>query len=351
MRATPDPPERGDGRVFSAAWPPANERTFLKVRSMVGTPFPSGNPAADRRAQYADTLAYLGDLDAALEVLQGALELVPGWAAGWFRLGEYFERAGQTDAAAQAWDRAVQADPADPLGAGVKRDLMRARPVAETLPPAFVELLFDQYAPRFERSLRGALDYRGPEAIMEALDATGFRHAALALDLGCGTGLMADVLRHRCDWLGGVDISAGMLAEAQARGQYDWLDKCDIGAMAVGEARYDLIIAADVFVYVGALERIVAWCAGSLQPGGRLAFTVEEGDAPYMLRESRRFAHSEPYLRGLLAEAGFASCDVTPCVLRKDRGAPIRSLVVVASRAPADGRLSREGDSDREVSA
>lgn len=130
-----------------------------------------------------------------------------------------------------------------------------------------------------------------------------------------------------------------------------WLDKCDIGAMAVGEARYDLIIAADVFVYVGALERIVAWCAASLQPGGRLAFTVEEGDAPYILRDSRRFAHSEPDLRGLLAEAGFDSCEVTPCVLRKDRDVPIRSLVVVASRAPADRRLSRDGDGDREVSA
>lgn len=318
---------------------------------MVGTPFPSGDPAADRRAQYADTLAYLGDLAAAVEVLQGALDLAPGWAAGWFRLGEYFERAGQMDEAAQAWDRAVLADPADPLGAGVKRDLMRNKPVAETLPPAFVELLFDQYAPRFETSLRDKLDYRGPEAIMDGLDAAGFRHAALALDLGCGTGLMAEVLRHRCDWLGGVDISAGMLAEAQARGQYDWLDKCDIGTMELGPDRYDLIIAADVFVYVGALERIVAWCAGSLQPGGRLAFTVEEGeDAPCILRESRRFAHSESYLRSLLSDAGFESCAVTRCVLRKDRGVPIRSMVVVASRATVDAGLTREGDGEREVS-
>ena len=33
----------------------------------------------------------------------GALELAPGWAMGWFRLGEFHEAAGDMDAAAEAW--------------------------------------------------------------------------------------------------------------------------------------------------------------------------------------------------------------------------------------------------------
>ncbi|WP_353474455.1 methyltransferase domain-containing protein [Salipiger sp. H15] len=294
-------------------------------------------------------MAHLGDYAGAIEALRGAMELVPGWAAGWFRLGEYYETAGETEAAAEAWDRAVAADPRDPLGAGLRRDLLRGVPVAESMPPAFVELLFDQYAPRFERSLVGKLGYRGPALLLEALRGQGFERAANALDLGCGTGLMGEVLRPFCDRLEGYDISAGMLGEAAAKGVYDALEKRDIGVMAPILPRYDLIVAADVFIYLGALERVIGWCAGALAPGGRLAFTLELGEAPVQLRESRRFAHSRDYVQGLLDEAGFGSSQLTECVLRQDRGEDVAALLVTAQ---AQVRvLDREGDGETEVLA
>ena len=316
---------------------------------MVGRPFPSGDPAADRRAGYAETLAHIGDLAAAVEVMQGALELVPGWAAGWFRLGEWLEAAGSVEEAAEAFGRAVAADPADPLGAGIRRDLLRPVPVLETMPPAFVEMLFDQYAPRFERSLVEKLGYRGPELLMQALAGAGGAPAGRVLDLGCGTGLMGEALRPHCHWLEGIDISAGMLAEAEAKGLYDKLEKADIAGLDLSGEPYDLIVAADVFIYLGALERIVGWCAGMLAPGGRLAFTVETGTAPLELRPTRRFAHSPDYVAGLLAEAGFAPVTLSPAVLRQDRGDPVEGLVVVAS-APGRG-LRSEGTGEEEALA
>ncbi|WP_260348781.1 class I SAM-dependent DNA methyltransferase [Alloyangia mangrovi] len=275
------------------------------------------------------------------------MDLVPGWAAGWFRLGEYYEVVGEVDAAAEAWDKAVVADPRDPLGAGLRRDLLRGVPVAESMPPAFVELLFDQYAPRFERSLVGKLNYRGPELLLSALKAQDFTRARHALDLGCGTGLMGELLRPHCDRLDGYDISSGMLAEAEAKGVYDGLEKRDIGEMAAILPRYDLILAADVFIYLGALERVIGWCAGALAPGGYLAFTIELGEAPVHLRESRRFAHSQSYVTGLLAEAGFAGVALTACVLRQDRGQDVAALLVTA-RATARV-LDREGDGETEA--
>ncbi|QDL91693.1 methyltransferase domain-containing protein [Paroceanicella profunda] len=316
---------------------------------MAGTAFPSGDPHADRRASYAEGLADAGDIPAAIEVLCGALELAPGWAAGWFRLGELHETAGDTDAAARAWDRAVAADPADVLGAGLKRDLARKVPVAEAMPPAFVELLFDQYAAGFERALVGKLGYRGPQILTADLDRAGLHRAARALDLGCGTGLMGQALRPRCDWLGGYDISDRMLAEARRKGVYDLLEKRDISGLALSPARYDLIVAADVFIYLGALERIIAWCAGSLEPSGALAFTLELGSQPVELRESRRFAHSRDYVSGLLADAGFTALSLTECVLRADRGAEVAGLSVVAG-APGT-RRDRQGDGAAEVCA
>ncbi|MEC7762820.1 MAG: methyltransferase [Pseudomonadota bacterium] len=297
---------------------------------MAGLAFPSGDPSADRRASYAESMAYLGDMDAAIEVLRGALDLMPGWAAGWFRLGEYYEKVGETDAAVEAWGHAVREDPSDPFGAGLKRDLMRRVSVAETMPVAFVELLFDQYAPRFETSLVEKLDYRGPDEIMAALAASGFERAERVLDLGCGTGLMGERLRGVSGWLEGCDISSGMLAEAGLKGIYDRLDKRDIAALEVAGEAYDLIVAADVFAYLGALERIVGWCAGMLTAGGRLAFTVERGEAGVVLRESRRFAHAPGYVEALLRDAGFTAIRIEDCVVRMDRGAPIASLCVVA---------------------
>ncbi|PTQ74382.1 class I SAM-dependent DNA methyltransferase [Celeribacter persicus] len=311
---------------------------------MAGSLFPSGDLTADRRASFAETLAHLGDLAGAIETLSGALELAPVWAAGWFRLGEFLELAGEIEAACQAWDKAVLADPRDPLGAGLKRDLARRVPVAEAMPPAFVELLFDQYAPRFERSLVDKLAYRGPEILMESLRLAGRTQFGSALDLGCGTGLMGAVLRPVCTHLVGYDISDGMLVEADRKGIYDVLEKRDIARLDVTERRYDLIVAADVFIYLGALERVIGWCAGSLAVGGVLAFTVELGVAPVQLRESCRFAHSQAYVEALLREAGFGSIRMTPCVIREDRGVQVNGLAVVASGLTL--RHDREGDGD-----
>ncbi|MAC82074.1 MAG: methyltransferase type 12 [Rhodobacteraceae bacterium] len=311
---------------------------------MVGKPFPSGNPQADRRAGYAETMAYLGDLSVAIEVLAGALDLAPDWAAGWFRLGEYHESANAMEEATQAWRRVLELDPEDPFGAGLKLDLQRDVPVAEMMPAAYVEMLFDQYAPRFETSLVQRLEYRGPELMMQALREAGFSGARRALDLGCGTGLMGVALRGVCDWLGGYDISAGMLEEAEAKGIYDLLEKQDLGQMAPGAPVHDLIVAADVFIYMGALEQIVGWCAGALSPQGRFAFTVECGARAVELRETRRFAHSQDYVREVLRQAGFRDVRLRACVLRQDRGQDIHGVCVVASRQGATTARDRDGE-------
>ncbi len=294
----------------------------------------SGDLIVDRRFAFAEGLAAAGDLAAAIELLAEALTITPGWAAGWFRLGEWHREAGDRDAACEAWERALVLDPADTLGAGLKRDLARRVPVAEAMPAAFVEALFDQYAANFDTALVDKLEYRAPELLRAAL---GGRRFARAMDLGCGTGLAGEAFRAQVGWLAGCDLSAAMLAQAQAKAVYDRLDKQDLATLEIGES-YDLILAADVFVYLGALERIVAWCAGSLAPGGVLAFTVERGEAPLVLRESRRFAHSRDYLQGVLAAAGFTQVELAEAALRKDRGVDIQGFVVVA------GGLVRQSD-------
>lgn len=302
--------------------------------------FSSGDLIADRRADYAEGLLAAGEAEAAADLYVQALQLVPGWAAGWFRLGEIRADHGLAGAAA-ALAKALRLEPADRFGAALRLDLLRAHPVTEAMPAAFVEALFDQYAGQFDHALVETLDYRGPQLMVAGLTGRFGR----ALDLGCGTGLMGAALRRRVDWLEGVDISAQMLHEARAKGIYDRLEKADLAALAAQGAQWDLITAADVFIYLGALERIVGWVAQALHPGGQFAFTVElhEGPEPMALRESRRYAHRQDYVMALLAEAGFAA---TPAraVLRRDRGAEVPGLVVQARRPPAPLRRQQDGE-------
>ena len=77
----------------------------------------SGDLTADRRADYARMLGEGGDPGAAAELMEQALDLVPGWAAGWFRLGEYRQKAGLAGAA-DAYRRALECDAQDIFGAG-----------------------------------------------------------------------------------------------------------------------------------------------------------------------------------------------------------------------------------------
>lgn len=302
--------------------------------------FSSGDLIADRRADYAEGLFAAGEAEAAADLYAQALAIAPAWVAGWYRLGEIYAAQG-LPGAAEAFAEALRLDPADPMGAALRLDLLRARPMADAMPAAFVEALFDQYARHFDQSLVDKLDYRAPQFLRAALSGPYAR----ALDLGCGTGLMGAELRALCGHLEGWDISAEMLREAEAKGVYDSLQKHDLATLPAPARHWDLITAADVFAYIGALEQIVSWVALALAPGGTFAFSteVQDGPAPLVLRESRRYAHSEPYLRGLLAQAGLVA-QITRAPLRMDRGTMIEGFMVLARRGTEPLRRQSDGE-------
>jgi len=297
-------------------------------------PRSSGDLIADRRADYAEMLFGSGDHAAAAELMLGALELSPTWTLGWFRLGEMHEADGALDAAAEAWRTALKLDADDQAGATLKLELIGRAPASAKPPPAFVEALFDQYAGGFDKSLVEKLGYRVPELLADAIARTGvprFRHA---VDLGCGTGLMGERLRSICDRLEGYDISGEMLRKAEARGIYDRLTKADLHELSLPADGADLVTAADVFMYLGALDGIVARVAASLVPDGVFAFSVEkhDGPEPFVLRETRRYAHSRGYVEDVLTGAGLSLVSLDEAVIRQDRSAPVVGFIVVARR-------------------
>lgn len=296
--------------------------------------YSSGDVAADRRADYAEMLFASGDPAAASQLLADTMALAPGWATGWFRLGEMREAAGEIAGATDAWREALRLDPTDRLGAALKLELVGAIENAGGISSAFAETLFDQYAGKFDAELVQKLGYRVPELIADALSATGRTRFAHALDLGCGTGLMGERLRAMTSFLEGGDLSENMLKKARAKGVYDRLARQDLLTFEPERNSADLVTAADVFLYVGRLERIFAQVAAALVPGGLFAFSVErhDGAGDLQIGESRRYAHAPDYLRRLLSEHGFDLVAMNDAIIRRDRGADVAGLIVVAER-------------------
>ncbi len=301
---------------------------------MTSLPRASGDLLADRRADYAEMLFASGDHAAAAEIMLGALELAPGWVLGWFRLGEMHEAAGALPAAAEAWRMALKLDPEDRTGAALKLELAGEAPVSAVPPSAFVEELFDQYAGNFDASLVGKLAYRVPELLAGAIARHGHGRFERAIDIGCGTGLMGERLRPLAGMLEGHDISTAMLKKAAARGCYDRLVKSDLQELDLEPASAHLVTAADVFMYLGSLDGIVARVAKWLKPAGLFAFSVERHHGPedVVLRASRRYAHSDAYVLRLLDAAGLAVASFEAAKIRMDRGEPVEGLIVVAEK-------------------
>lgn len=305
----------------------------------------SGDLIVDRRVNYAEMCAAAGDFAAAADLMRDTLTLAPGWAAGWFRLGELRELAGDVEAAVEAWREALRFDAADRFGASLKLALHGAALAIEAPPSAFVETLFDQYADDFDSALVERLGYRAPELIVEALARAGATAFAHVVDLGCGTGLVGERLRASASFIEGIDLSTGMLRRARAKSVYDRLVRQDLQTWRPDAAEADLVVAADVFNYVGALDRLVVSAFDALAPGGRFVFTVEllrEG-GDLAIRPSRRYAHARDYVLRVLAAAGFVDASLDEAELRHDRGEPVEGLVVLATKPHRPGN-AQTGD-------
>jgi len=302
----------------------------------------SGDLIADRRLEIARAYREGGDMISALDLLEQTVERAPTFAAAWFELGELREMDGDREGAVSAFEAALAADPADRHGAGLRLRLLNIG--GHAMSADYVRSVFDQYASRFDDAL-AALAYNAPQALAQAVaDVCRMRNRACRfatmLDLGCGTGLSAAAFRPVCDWIDGVDLSPGMVAQARRKNLYDKLDTADLSESLDrhirADARFNLVVAADVFVYCADLTLIAALVHDVLADGGLFAFTVETHDGGgVVLGRKLRYAHGEAHVRGALEAAGLTIHTLTPVSTRMEADVPVPGLLVIAERAPA----------------
>lgn len=280
-------------------------------------------------------LRALSRMDDALETFERILALKPDDA-------EVLENCGHVLNALKRPQEAI-ASFQGALACGGDPDLIHyylaalgAAPLPSSSPQSYVEELFDQYAERFDETLLG-LKYDIPRQLFEAIVAIGGDASRDIADLGCGTGMCGPFFRTIARSLIGVDVAANMIEKAAERGVYDRLVKQDVSAfLAANASAFDLLIAADVFIYIGDIDTVFARARAALRPGGQFAFSVEstEGDG-YVLLPSRRYAHSPGYLRALASKHGFVERAVLPVSVRQQEGRDLPGLIAIFEGAEA----------------
>jgi predicted TPR repeat methyltransferase len=280
--------------------------------------------------------AALGQLAGALGAFDHALAQRADIAQAWVHRGSALRELGRHPEAAASFERAIALGADDDLVryylASVRSGESPAAP-----PRAYVQDLFDGYADGFETHLQ-SLDYQAHRQLVQGLLARCAPPWQGVLDLGCGTGWVGRELRRAapgpsCGTVTGIDLSSRMLAQARALGGYDELLQADIGewlAQAPGAgARWQIAFAADVFIYVGAIDAVLRDLRACLRPGGWLAFSVEalaDADGDFRVRPSLRYAHSEAYIRRLAGAHGWQVQAIEHGSIRNDQREPVAGM-------------------------
>lgn len=210
-------------------------------------------------------------------------------------------------------------------------------------PRRYVQGLYDRHAEQFEQQLVSKLHYTAPQLIAEQLAKTASPALDTVLDLGCGTGLVGKALlaHFSIQQLTGVDLSRKMLEQAQQKAIYHRLVHASLLDHLHTEPaeQASLVVAADVLIYLGALDTLFSAVHRHLQPEGRFMFTVEvmpDAVKPpdYRLLPSGRYQHSEHYLRTLAAAHNLELTLVEHFPLREEHQQQIDGLLICACKQP-----------------
>ena len=284
-------------------------------------------PTPQALLQRGEALLAEGALIEARDAFTEVLAHRPRDGAALRGLGKAQLDLGDTAGATESFRQALAIVPYDLYAAHMLASLTGE---ANARASGYVPDLFDTYAESFDDHLTGALGYRIPQVI-RALLADHPPFAAL-IDIGCGTGLVGAALADRVTAMDGIDIAPRMTRKALERGIYRHLRTGDAAAILGSDPAlagpYDLAIAADVFVYLGALEPIFAAVTSVLAPDGLFIFSVETAEGPGpALRSSGRFAHPGAYIDQLAALFGFAIAARHPQPIRNERDNPIPGML------------------------
>lgn len=259
-----------------------------------------------------------------------AVKKKPDYFDALLNLGATYLKIENYSAAIENYEKAGQLQPDNKEVQYILKALQQHN-APDAAPPEYLKHLFDQYAPYFEKHLE-YLDYKVPQLLFSAVvEEIGKPEKSLEiLDLGCGTGLAGEKFHPLAKRLIGIDLSEKMLDVAKQKSIYDELKVADVEQALEEFHHLDLIIAADVFTYIGNLELIFKKASQALKNKGIFAFTTEKtAEYPFILQQSARYAHNKQYIEELAAQNELKILHFSSVILRTQKNQPVEGYLFV----------------------
>jgi predicted TPR repeat methyltransferase len=269
----------------------------------------------------------------ALNSYRKAIEIQPDYASPHLNLGISLQKSRQFTEAEAHYSKVLKVQPDNETALFMLQSI-RGDETPDAAPVEHVRNIFDQCAENFEKILVDGLEYKTPDLLFH-LVRPYLTEEMTILDLGCGTGLGAQLYRPFAKSLTGVDVSEKMLEKASEKKIYNELGVFDILRDWVFPAKFDLIYSSDVFVYFGNLDTILKSASSYLANGGLIAFSVErltDSKSGYQLFPSGRYAHSQSYVQECLGRHGLKIAELRETDIRNQSGNPVRGFLIVAGK-------------------
>lgn len=269
----------------------------------------------------------------AIKYLRLALALEPSKVSTLKQLGCLYKKTNAYTDAIDCYKKALVLTPEDEKLTYILAALTQSK-MPVRAPFDYIESIFDELSKIFDQHLVENLDYRIPDKLAQLIiDVINPADKSLSiLDLGCGTGLSGVPLLPLTNTLIGVDASAEMLNKARDRNIYDRLIQQDLFRLDQSQLPtvINLVVAADVFVYIGDLSPVFLLTRNVLADGGFFCFSVEQDNTVnYKLHKTMRYTHSEHYLKMLADDFGFTVRALMQTTIRKERGRPVDGCIVL----------------------
>lgn len=275
-----------------------------------------------------------GEIKQALKVFGKLVKMVPDHLPGLNNRAYLYHLMGEYDQAREGYKQILKLDP-EHASARYMHAVLVGAPV-DVPPQEYITSLFDHYSDTFEEHLIEDLDYNLYLDLRVQFDAVEEKKRLYdhCLDLGCGTGLAGEAFRTACVKLSGVDLSAKMIAQAEAKQIYNTLHVDDIiKYLCNSDTRFDLFVATDVLIYLGDLHPLFQAAARRSAPGALFCLSTEKTlENEWVIKPTGRYAHHPDYVRTTAAKSGWKELLCVETKSRREADSWIHGNLFVLAR-------------------
>jgi len=250
-----------------------------------------------------------GDQAAGEKAFTHVLAIAPDHPLAWYSLLELLHENGRGREATQRLSEVIGTVP-NAIVLKHLRALFNGD-VPPAAPKEFIAAFYGAFVDMFEPWIIGSSDAPHVAALVAELRKLpaieGKKYLSL-LDLGCGTGVLADKLSDIAAIVVGVDVTPQMLKLARRTGKYDVRYELDITDYVTGsETIFDIVLSTGALRWAGNLQPFFQAVRGVMHKDSILGFMLDKelSTLAYSVANHGRYSHHLSYVCDVAGAEGF----------------------------------------------